>query len=219
VGDCDDSRPLSHPGARERCWNGVDDDCNGLTDRSDPGCQTCGADVTLCNEATDCGLGTAFCDRGCCTACPAVTQPTCATEECLFPTGVDPETGCQQPPACGPCTSCSATGVVCDTAGISWASACVAAERGATVAHAGPCLWAEGLACDDAPAGTTFSCASELYCRDTHSDGGVARRCTEVGACLVDDDCPAGETLSSSCDAGAVRFHCRAHQCEGSCGL
>lgn len=34
--DCDDSNPAVHPGATEVC-NGIDDDCNGLTDNSDPG--------------------------------------------------------------------------------------------------------------------------------------------------------------------------------------
>lgn len=37
--DCDDTDPLVHPGARERCTNGVDDDCNGVADTQDPACE------------------------------------------------------------------------------------------------------------------------------------------------------------------------------------
>ncbi len=37
-GDCDDTRPSVHPGATEACGNGLDDDCNGLTDAADPAC-------------------------------------------------------------------------------------------------------------------------------------------------------------------------------------
>ena len=38
-GDCDDADPSIHPGAVEVCTNGVDDDCNNLTDDADPACQ------------------------------------------------------------------------------------------------------------------------------------------------------------------------------------
>jgi hypothetical protein len=37
--DCDDSDPLVHPGSRERCTNGIDDNCDGLVDLRDAACE------------------------------------------------------------------------------------------------------------------------------------------------------------------------------------
>jgi hypothetical protein len=36
--DCDDTNPDVHPGAMEVCGNGIDDDCDGLTDDAEPFC-------------------------------------------------------------------------------------------------------------------------------------------------------------------------------------
>jgi hypothetical protein len=50
--DCDDSNPAVHPGAKELC-NGIDDDCNGLTDLNDglvarPSCGTISVGIFQC---------------------------------------------------------------------------------------------------------------------------------------------------------------------------
>lgn len=37
-GDCEDGNPIIHPDAVERCNNGTDDDCDGLTDAENPDC-------------------------------------------------------------------------------------------------------------------------------------------------------------------------------------
>ncbi len=48
-GDCDDLAPGVHPGAAGSCGNGVDEDCDGLTDQEDP--DECPAEVrVLINE-------------------------------------------------------------------------------------------------------------------------------------------------------------------------
>ena len=54
-GDCDDGNPAVHPGATEAC-NGVDDDCNGMTDEGDacsePKVDEAVADEAVADEAT-----------------------------------------------------------------------------------------------------------------------------------------------------------------------
>lgn len=39
-GDCNDSNAAVNPGSPENCSNGIDDNCNNLTDSQDPACQT-----------------------------------------------------------------------------------------------------------------------------------------------------------------------------------
>jgi hypothetical protein len=57
-GDCDDTLPSVHPGASEACTNGIDDDCNGLTDAADPACS-----LPACPDAD--GDGYAVCSVSC----------------------------------------------------------------------------------------------------------------------------------------------------------
>jgi len=39
-GDCNDNNAAVHPGATENCSNGIDDNCNNLTDGQDPACSS-----------------------------------------------------------------------------------------------------------------------------------------------------------------------------------
>lgn len=54
-GDCDDSRASVHPGAAEVC-NGIDDDCDDVTDGGGP---------LLCADAADCTTDICAASRGC----------------------------------------------------------------------------------------------------------------------------------------------------------
>jgi len=48
--------PATEPGAEVSCGNGLDDDCDGLTDANDPDCQVCtptGVSETICNGVDD----------------------------------------------------------------------------------------------------------------------------------------------------------------------
>ena len=46
AGDCDDTDPEVNPTAFEACGDGVDNDCDGLTDLDDPGCSCTASDTT-----------------------------------------------------------------------------------------------------------------------------------------------------------------------------
>ncbi len=89
-GDCNDLNPLARPGAAEDCFDGTDNDCNGLTDCFDPSCASepsCGCtpvSVTeICQNGNDddcdgkldcldadcigtavCGCGSELCGNG-----------------------------------------------------------------------------------------------------------------------------------------------------------
>ncbi len=51
--DCDDTNAAVHPGATENCTNGIDDDCNGFVDGTDPACSS---HNTMCGDATTLAL-------------------------------------------------------------------------------------------------------------------------------------------------------------------
>jgi hypothetical protein len=55
--DCNDGDPLVNPGAAEDCGNGIDDNCDGLTDEADPLCLVCtdGDGDGYALEGGDCG--------------------------------------------------------------------------------------------------------------------------------------------------------------------
>jgi hypothetical protein len=57
--DCDDLNPNVYPGGFEECSNGIDDDCNGKADASDPSCFCADADG---DGSEDRGCGGSDCD-------------------------------------------------------------------------------------------------------------------------------------------------------------
>ncbi len=89
--DCDDTNPEVFFGAGElrtqpgRCEDGIDNDCNGLIDAADPGCQTC-AQSSDCDDGVFCN-GLELCLAG---SCQPGTPPecrdafSCTVAECDF---------------------------------------------------------------------------------------------------------------------------------------
>jgi hypothetical protein len=62
--DCDDRDPLVNPAAMEDCFNGLDDDCDGMTDDADPECPSC-TDADRDGYYAEDGCGTEIdCDDG-----------------------------------------------------------------------------------------------------------------------------------------------------------
>lgn len=222
-GDCNDGNARIHPGAREYCADWIDNDCDGNVDTRDSDCQQCTTAEDRCNSPADCGLGNGrTCDRGCCTACPAVQQPDCEGA-CVLPGGVDPLTGCALAPVCGACASCStAVQKVCGTNYATYTNACHAAAAGVDVLHSGACVTGEGLSCTDASPGALDACFSGTWCRDLCPPGQVCpvkdHRCTRVGTCVIDADCPAGIGATPVCpDRSVAPLACENHRCVAKC--
>jgi len=220
-GDCNDGNKDQHPNARELCANGIDDDCDGRTDRFDPSCQMCTDQSQACNDASECAqgnqVGAVRCDRGCCQSCPVLDPPRCTADQIQVGGGLDPVTACRVARTCIDWRACSNTNwdQVCGTDFATYRNPCQAAQAGATVLHRGGCVWNEGRPCSLTPVGQAGACENGQYCR---LDATAGKRCTRQGVCVVDADCPAGVASQPSCsgDAGAS-WSCQQGQCVAQC--
>jgi hypothetical protein len=219
-GDCRPQDATVHPGAIERCDNGKDDDCNGLIDRQDPACMRACGPAPSCASPLDCTLGSTTCSGGCCDSCPSLAPPRCAPGQCISPLAPNPTTGCLSDPVCVPCTRCPAVFMpVCASLSRgdarTFTNRCHATASGAIVIHEGECVRGEGLACR----GGRPSCSAGTYCRDAcpQCDADLAR-CTKVGACVNDADCPAGLPAPGPCSSGSPPAQrCINNTCVPSC--
>jgi hypothetical protein len=223
-GDCDDTRADVHPGAPEICNDGIDNNCNGLTDAEDPACSMQCTGSNPCQSNFDCSLGVSFCPPpsggtvGCCEMCPIIAVD-CIPGDVPVANGVDRQTGCPQT-ICVPDTICPQNySPVCATNGATYSNDCEAMKANATIAHAGECLPGEGLGCNP---GDPNSCgpSGNMYCR-----GGCPFcdsfdfACMQKGACVMDFDCPAGEPPPPmTCMVGqSVHVSCVNHACQYTC--
>lgn len=212
-GDCDDSRRDVHPGGREVCADGADNDCDGKRDSRDDECRTCAVGQNACANARWCSSNQQ-CVMGCCEACPTYNPPQCQAGECLLPGGTS-EAGCALPLVCGACASCpSEYRPVCGLNYSTYTNACYAQAAGTQVLHEGTCSYREGTAC------TSHNECSGLYCRRLSPDAGIDGdgRCTQRGACVTDQDCADGVVQTAFCaDGGIAPLTCKNLRCATKC--
>ena len=210
-GDCDDARAWAHPGAREVCATGLDEDCDGKTDARDDECRACSSGQSYCSTSRNCGLGST-CERGCCEACAVPPAAACDAGQCSLPGGLDSQTGCVLAPVCGACGGCPKNlAPVCGLNGATYDNACLAAAAGTQVLYAGECLYGEQASCR----AEAFDCLGTQYCRG--ADGGEGL-CTKLGHCTADADCAEAVRETVLCeDGGIAALACSNLRCVARC--
>jgi len=179
--DCDDSNATVNPGifegpfGEELCSDGLDNDCDGLTDEDDNGCAQCQSDSD-CSDGNECN-GQETCSDGLCRAGQPIDCDdgnVCTDDSC------QPGQGCVNTPNDLPCDD----GSVCTTGDVCEGGEC----RGTPVD------------CDDGNACTQDECDAQDGCVHDEIDCDDDNPCTE-DSCDEAEGC-VYENITGSCDDG-----------------
>lgn len=177
---------------------------------------SCTLGVPSCATSRDCTWNRTSCQGGCCKACLVPPSQPCSSTQCAYGGGIDGQ-GCSEGTLCGKCCACAGGPSVCATNYQTYL-ACEATCLGLSILHAGACLAYEGLECAW-DGGSDGACPSGMYCRDPcPMCGSIQRlRCTQVGACAQDWDCPAGLSGPRCANGQQPSWSCVDHRCSASC--
>jgi photosystem II stability/assembly factor-like uncharacterized protein len=200
--DCADGDPAINPGVFEGpagdplCADGIDNDCDALTDLAEVTCGNCNVDAD-CSDADVCN-GLETCAGG---VCQAGTPLVCDDGNDCTSDGCDPVAGCssvQDPDgsACGQ-------------------RYCAGLDRFQPTCQAGSCAGVQLLAnCADSNPCTDDACDPNLGC--SHANN--LSPCDDSDLCTESDVCSAGVCRGSQLDCSGLDDDCHLGGCEAASG-
>ncbi len=221
--DCDDSDPLTNPGQTDASCNGVDNDCDTLTDEEYLADSACGVGHCLTNNtASSCSAGV---ETACEPGTPlSATDTTCDGIDDDCDGGADEEYAADSSCGVGYCQTTN-TASSC-SAGVETACQPGTALSATDASCDGLDDDCDGAADDDYPADASCGVG---YCQDTNvpstcSDGvetacqsGTALSATDVTCDGVDDDCDGGSDEEYSADSNCGTGYCQTTNTPSSC--
>ncbi len=162
------------------CADGIDNDCDGLLDAADPGCQVCSGDPD-CDDGNVCN-GSEICSGG---QCQAGTTLNCNDDKVCTDDSCDAQQGCQH----------TNNSLFCDDG-----DPCTLGDQ----CSGGSCQPGAGtLDCDDGKDCTDDSCITGSGCSNTPDD---SNSCSDGDDCTGGDYCSGGDCQPGSeapdCDDG-----------------